>query len=113
MNIHMRIQERLDKRVCSSVLLIESAFMMTAQAFVEGFHCPTAPSVPVVVASQRIYSRFALSAGSSSFFPSSSTLLLCKSYTQMRPTRTKRKARKARKYLPSTSQFNATIKLEL
>ncbi|KRY05356.1 hypothetical protein T12_15164 [Trichinella patagoniensis] len=43
MKIHMRIQERLDKRVCSS-----------------GFHCPTAPSVPVVVASQGIYSLFAL-----------------------------------------------------
>ncbi|KRX86833.1 hypothetical protein T12_4550, partial [Trichinella patagoniensis] len=43
-------------------LLIESAFMMTAQAFVEGFHCSAAPSVPVVVASQGIYSLFALSA---------------------------------------------------
>ncbi|KRZ81584.1 hypothetical protein T08_8634 [Trichinella sp. T8] len=27
---------------------------MTDQAFVEGFHCPTAPSVPVVVATRTL-----------------------------------------------------------
>ncbi|KRX71809.1 hypothetical protein T06_16548 [Trichinella sp. T6] len=47
-------------RILKAVLLIKLAFMMTDQAFVEGFHCPTAPSVPVVVASQGIYSFFAL-----------------------------------------------------
>ncbi|XP_003372475.1 conserved hypothetical protein [Trichinella spiralis] len=36
----------------AAVQLIESAFMMIDQAFVEGYHCSTAPSVPVVKCDQ-------------------------------------------------------------
>ncbi|XP_003372873.1 hypothetical protein Tsp_10431, partial [Trichinella spiralis] len=49
MKIHMQIQERLDKRVCSSVLLFESAFMTTAQALLK-ISLSHGASVPVVSA---------------------------------------------------------------